>query len=33
MPGSINRMVGREKNMTVIGDDVRLTSKVRAVIR
>jgi hypothetical protein len=27
MPGSISRIVGREENMTVIGDDVRLTSK------
>ena len=33
MPGSINRKVGREENMTVIGDDVRLTSKGRAVIQ
>ena len=33
MPGSISRIVGREENMTVIGDDVRLTSKGRAVIR
>jgi hypothetical protein len=30
MPGSISRIVGREENMTVIGDDVRLTSKGRA---
>jgi hypothetical protein len=33
MPGSTNRIVGREENMTVIGDDVRLTSKGRAEIR
>ena len=33
MPGSISRIVGREENMTVIGDDVRLTSKGRAVIQ
>ncbi len=32
MPGSISRVVGREANMTVIGDDVRLTSKGRAEI-
>ena len=32
MPGSISRVVGREENMTVIGDDVRLTSKGRAEI-
>jgi hypothetical protein len=33
MPGSISRIVGREENMTVIGDDVRLTSKRRADIK
>jgi hypothetical protein len=33
MPGSVSRIVGREENMTVIGDDVRLTSKGRAVIQ
>jgi hypothetical protein len=33
MPGSTSRIVGREDNMTVIGDDVRLTSKARAEIR
>jgi hypothetical protein len=33
MPGSTNRIVGREENMTVIGDDVRLTSKGRAEIQ
>jgi hypothetical protein len=33
IPGSIRRVVGREENMTVIGDDVRLTSKGRAVIQ
>jgi hypothetical protein len=32
MPGSISRVVGREENMTLIGDDVRLTSKGRAEI-
>jgi hypothetical protein len=33
MPGSTTRIVGREENMTVIGDDVRLTSKGRAEIQ
>ena len=33
MPGSTSRIVGREDNMTVIGDDVRLTSKGRAEIQ
>ncbi len=33
MPGSISRVVGREENMTVIGDDVRLTSNGRAEIQ
>jgi hypothetical protein len=33
MPGSISRVVGREENMTVIGDDVRLTGKGRAEIQ
>ena len=33
MPGSTSRIVGREANMTVIGDDVRLTSKGRADIQ
>ena len=33
MPGSISRIVGREKNMTVIDDDVRLTGKGRAEIQ
>ncbi len=33
MPGSISRIVGRERNMTVIGDDVRLTGKGRAEIQ
>jgi len=33
MPGSTSRIVGREENMTVIGDDVRLTSKGRAEIK
>ncbi len=32
MPGSISRVLGREENMTVIGDDVRLTSKGLAEI-
>ena len=32
MPGSISRIVGREGNTTVIGDDVRLTSKGRAEV-
>jgi len=32
MPGSISRIVGREENLTVIGDDVRLTGKGRAEI-
>jgi hypothetical protein len=33
MPGSTSRIVGREENMTVIGDDVRLTRKGRAEIQ
>jgi hypothetical protein len=33
MPGSISRIVGRQENMTVIGDDVRLTGKGRAEIQ
>ena len=33
MPGSISRIVGREENMTVIGDDVRLTRTGRAEIQ
>ena len=33
MPGNISRVVGREENMTVIGDDVRLTSKGRVEIQ
>ena len=33
MPGGISRIVGRAENMTVIGDDVRLTSKGRAEIQ
>ena len=32
MPGSISRIVGREENMTVIGDNVRLTNKGRGEI-
>jgi hypothetical protein len=33
IPGSISRIVGREENMTLIGDDVRLTGKGRAGIQ
>jgi hypothetical protein len=33
MPGSTSRIVGREENMMVIGDDVRLTGKGRAEIQ
>jgi hypothetical protein len=33
MPGRTSRVVGREDNMTVIGDEVRLTDKGRAEIR
>jgi hypothetical protein len=33
MPGGTSRIVGREENMTLIGDDVRLTSKGRAEIQ
>ena len=33
MPGSTSRIVGREENMTVIGDDVRLTGRGRAEIQ
>jgi hypothetical protein len=33
MPGSTSRIVGREENMTLIGDDVRLTGKGRAEIQ
>ena len=33
MSGSISRIVGREENMTVIGDDVCLSGKGRAEIR
>ena len=33
MPGSTSRIVGREENMTVIGDDVRLTRTGRAEIQ
>jgi len=33
MPGSTSRIVGREEYMTLIGDDVRLTSKGRAEIQ
>lgn len=32
MPGRTGRVVGREDNMTMIGDDVRLTGKGRAEI-
>ena len=33
MPGSTSRIVGREENMTLKGDDVRLTGKGRAEIQ
>ena len=33
MPGSSSRIVGREENMTLIGDDVRLTGKGRAEVQ
>jgi hypothetical protein len=33
MPGSTRRIVGREENMTLIGDDVRLTRTGRAEIQ
>ncbi len=33
MPGHTGRVVGREDNMTVIGDDVRLTSKGQGEIK
>ena len=33
MPGSTSRIVGREGNMTLIGDDVRLTGKGRAEVQ
>ena len=33
MPDSISRIVGRQENMTIIGDDVSLTSKGRAEIQ
>ena len=33
MPGSTSRIVGREENITLIGDNVRLTSKGRAEIQ
>ena len=33
MPGGISRIVGREDNTTVIGDDVRLTRKGLAEIQ
>jgi hypothetical protein len=33
MQGGISRIVGREENTTVIGDDVGLTSKGRAEIQ
>ncbi len=33
MPGSISRIVGCEENMTLKGEDVRLTSKGRAEIQ
>jgi len=33
MPGSTSRVVGRKDNMTVIGDDVRLTDEGRSEIK
>jgi hypothetical protein len=33
MPGHTSRIVGREDNMTVIGDEVRLTEKGLTEIR
>ena len=33
MPGRTGRIVGREDNMTVIGDDVRLTDRGRTEIQ
>jgi hypothetical protein len=33
MPGRTSRIVGRKDNMTVIGDDVRLTSKGQTAIQ
>jgi hypothetical protein len=33
MPGRTGRIVGREDNMTMIGDDMRLTGKGRAEIQ
>ena len=32
MPGRTSRVVGREENMTVIGDDLRLTDKGRSEV-
>jgi hypothetical protein len=32
MPGTISRIVEPEENITVIGDDVRLTGKGRAEV-
>lgn len=32
MPGRTSRIVGREDNMTVIGDELRLTDKGRVEI-
>ena len=32
MPGSISRIVGREENMTVIGDELRLTDRGRSEV-
>ena len=32
MPGSTSRIVGREANMTVIGDELRLTDKGRSEV-
>ena len=33
MPGSTSRIVGREENTTLIGDDVRLTGKGQAEVQ
>jgi hypothetical protein len=33
MPGSTSRIVGREENMTLIGDNVRLTGKGQAEVQ
>ena len=33
LPGSTSRIVGREENTTLIGDDVRLTGKAQAEVQ